>query len=63
MQKKLKNLQGNLWMWNKARKKNAKAATYSEYEEDFLMDMDTTLRGRAAKLYEKAEKGKEIVDR
>ena len=50
-------------MWNKARKKNAKAATYSEYEEDFLMDMDTTLRGRAAKLYEKAEKGKEIVDR
>ena len=34
--------------------------TYSEYEEDFLMDMDTTMRGRAPKMYEKAEKGKAI---
>ena len=34
--------------------------TYSEYEEDFLADMDTTMRGYAPKLYEKAVKGKAI---
>lgn len=34
--------------------------TYSTYEEDFLIDMDTTMRGRAPKMYEKAVKGKAI---
>ena len=34
--------------------------TYSAYEEDFLIDMDTTMRGRAPKMYEKAVKGKAI---
>lgn len=36
--------------------------TYSEYEEDFLLDMDSTFRGVASKQYAAAEKGKDVAN-